>query len=319
MENAALLVLLESVLGKGQKTSKGNYSFVCPFHTSSQVGKKKLEINLITNDKKENPWHCWSCEAKGKTIQTLLKQLDNNHPKLKELKLIITPSSNKIYNVIIEDIKLPKEFISLSELEPLLTDRIAQIESKHAFKFLRKRGLNKNDIIKYNIGFCKEGPYSHRVIIPSYDNKGKLNYFIARDYTEEQFQKYKNPPLDTKSIIGFELYINWDAPIILVEGIFDALTIKRNVIPLFGKRIHDILMKKILSSKVNKIYIALDPDAIKSSLKYCEELLSLGKEVYLIEVEGKDASEVGFESFLNTIEKVQPLTFQTLLNRKLEI
>ncbi len=38
------------------------------------------------------------------------------------------------------------------------------------------------DIIKYNIGFCNEGPYGGRVIIPSYDDNGKLNYFIARDY-----------------------------------------------------------------------------------------------------------------------------------------
>jgi DNA primase len=212
-------------------------------------------------------------------------------------------------------LELPKEFISLFDITQL--DRLTQIEAKHALKFLRKRGLTLDDIVKYNIGFCKDGKYGQRVIIPSYDEFGSLNYFIARDYTEQQPQKYKNPPVDAKSAIGWELYINWDAPIILVEGMFDALTIKRNVIPLFGKLIHEKLMKKLVASSVNRIYIALDPDAIKNALKYCEQLMAYGKEIYLVELTGKDANEIGFEQFLNTIENTQPLNFQSLLIKKI--
>ncbi len=187
-----------------------------------------------------------------------------------------------------------------------------RIEAKHALKFLKKRGITQNDIIKYNIGFCKEGKYEYRVIIPSYDSLGKLNYFIARDYKEPSLRKYKNPPASAKDVIGWELYINWDAPIILVEGIFDALTIKRNVIPLFGKVLHDKLMKKLVESSVNRIYIALDADARKDALKQAEQLMSYGKEVYLVEMEGKDANEIGFEQFLNTIEQTKPLNLQSL-------
>jgi DNA primase len=177
--------------------------------------------------------------------------------------------------------------------------------------------LTLDDIVKYNVGFCNDGKYGQRVIIPSYDEFGALNYFIARDYTNQQPQKYKNPPVDAKSAIGWELYINWDAPIVLCEGIFDALTIKRNVIPLFGKLIHEKLMKKLVASTVNRIYIALDPDAIKNALKYCEQLMAYNKEVYLVELDGKDANEIGFEQFLNTIENTPPLNFQSLLIKKL--
>ena len=312
MENAALLILLESVLGKGQKTSKGNYSFKCPFCSHH---KNKMEINSITNAKKGNPWHCWVCEAKGKTIKSLFKQIKVPDNKLAELNMIIVPGkydTQIINNTLLE---LPKEFIQLSNTTQL--DRLTQIEAKHALKFLRKRGLTLDDIVKYNIGFCKDGKYGQRVIIPSYDEFGSLNYFIARDYTEQQSQKYKNPPVDAKSAIGWELYINWDAPIVLVEGMFDALTIKRNVIPLFGKIIHEKLMKKLVASSVNRIYIALDPDAIKNALKYCEQLMAYGKEIYLVELTGKDANEIGFEQFLNTIENTQPLNFQSLLMKKL--
>jgi 5S rRNA maturation endonuclease (ribonuclease M5) len=314
MENAALLILLESVLGAGNKTSRGNYSFKCPFCTHH---KNKLEINCITNAKSENPWHCWVCEAKGKTIRSLLKNMKAPANKVAELNMIIAPGKTDAKHVSTL-LELPKEFIPLTEA-PNITDKIGQIEAKHAAKFLKKRGLTAEDVIKYNIGFCYEGKYEQRVIIPSYDENGALNYFIARDYTNQHSQKYKNPPTDAKSAIGWELYINWNAPIILVEGMFDALTIKRNVIPLFGKIIHEKLMKKLVRSSVNRIYIALDPDAIKSALKHAELLMSYGKEVFLVELDGKDANEIGFERFLNTIEQSQPLNFQTLLSKKLQL
>ena len=310
MENAALLILLESVLGTSNKTSRGNYSFKCPFCTHH---KNKLEINCITNAKSENPWHCWVCEEKGKTIRSLFKNAKIPANKVAELNMIIAPG--KEYKQITTTLELPKEFISLTDI---VENKITTIESKHAIKFLRKRGITPEDIIKYNIGFCNDGPYKERVIIPSYDENGIINYFIARAYKDGP-TKYKNPPADAKSAIGWELYINWDAPIILVEGMFDALTIKRNVIPLFGKIIHEKLMKKLVRSSVNRIYIALDPDAIKNAFKYAEQLMTYGKEVFLVELDGKDANEIGFERFLNIIENTEPLTFQSILAKKLQL
>ena len=311
MDNTALLFLVESVLGKGHSTSKGNYAFKCPFCTHH---KPKLEVNLRTTDKRENFWHCWICGAKGKTLLSLFKKIKAPTNKIAELNILVVPDNTKSIELSI--LQLPKEFISLINS---IEDRVAQIEAKHALKFLKQRGLKQDDIIKYNIGFCKDGKYGGRVIIPSYDEDRKLNYFIARDYKGETPQKYKNPPVAAKDVIGFELYINWDAPIILVEGMFDALTIKRNVIPLFGKVIHSRLLQKLVKSSVDRIYIALDNDARRDALKQAEMLMSYGKEVYMVEMEGKDANEIGFENFLNTIEQTQPLNFQSLLEKKLQL
>ena len=314
MENQALLILLESLLGKSQSTSKGNVAFHCPFcnHT-----KRKLEIQLETNEKNENPWHCWTCppqnNTKGKTISSLLKKLNAPQDKTNELKLIIKPGKVNYKPEI--QIQLPDEFIPLADVSSLY--KSGKLAAKHAIKYIKNRGLTENDIIKYNIGFCAEGKYSNRVIIPSYDELGNLNYFIARDFTSNLSRKYDNPAVAVKDIIGMELFINWNAPIILVEGIFDAITIKRNCIPLFGKVIHNKLMEKLVSSDVTKIYIALDKDAIKDALKHCESLMSFGKEVYMVELGGKDASEIGFSKFLDNIENTMPLTFYSLLEKKL--
>jgi DNA primase len=310
MENAALLVLVESVLGKGTSTSKGNYAFKCPFCAHH---KNKLEVSLRTTAKKENFWHCWVCDNKGKTIRTLFKQAKATPDKFTDLNLLIQPTTVEDI-VSTETLALPTEYIALNDI---YLDKVAQIEAKHALKFLTKRNVTKDDILKYNIGFCKEGSYGGRIIIPSYDVNGILNYFVARAYKESD-RKYKNPPIASKEVIGLELYINWDAPIILCEGMFDAITIKRNVIPLLGKVLHNKLMEKLVKSSVDRIYIALDNDAKKDALKHAEKLMSYGKEVYMVELEGKDANEIGFEAFLNTLEHTEPLNFQSLLEKKLQ-
>ena len=78
-------------------------------------------------------------------------------------------------------------------------------------------------------------------------------------------------------------------------------------------------MKKIVESKVEKIYIALDDDAIEQAFKFCDILLNAGKEVYLVELDGKDPSELGFEKFTKLIQKVSPLTQYTLMEKKISI
>ena len=104
------------------------------------------------------------------------------------------------------------------------------------------------DILKYRIGYCTNGLYNGKIIIPSYDANGSLNYFVGRAYYDTDY-KHKNPNA-SKDIVGFELHINWNMPIILVEGAFDAIAIKRNAIPLFGKTISNTLKKRIVEKGV---------------------------------------------------------------------
>jgi hypothetical protein len=154
------------------------------------------------------------------------------------------------------------------------------------------------------------------IIIPSFDASGTLNYFTGRSFEKEPFVKYRNPSV-SRDIIPFELYINWNLPLILCEGPFDALAIKRNAIPLLGKNIQSNLMKKIVTSSVEKIYIALDKDAQKQALTFCERLMNEGKEVYLVDLQDKDPGEMGFNNFTKLIQETYPITFSGLLEKKL--
>lgn len=325
MKDLVLLNLLESVLGKSKPTSKGNYSFKCP-KCIKQDDKYKLEICVDTEsiNKKGKPaygnYACWRCsstddEMKGENIYTLFKKLNIPKSKFEELSFIYKSTKvNPNYNYEApKQIKLPDEFISLN-------NKNLSLNGKHALNYLlKKRNLTLLDIQKYNIGYCEEGMYSNRIIIPSYDYKGNINYFSSRTFIPDEPKKYNNPPF-SRDMIPFELYINWDLPLIICEGVFDAIALKRNTIPLFGTIITRKLMEKLVSNKVTNIYFILDNDAFKKSLKYSEYLIKEGKKIYFINLSNdEDPSKIGFVNMLDILYKSKPLNLKDLMKLKFKL
>ena len=309
MVNQLLVTLVNSVLGSGKATARNNYAYHCPF---CHHHKPKLEVNLTENREGKNPWHCWACDTRGTTIYSLFKQLKVIPEKFTELKSLVTTSKSIKETQVASSVSLPNEYISLYDGDN------SGIMARHALAYLKNRHVSKYDILKYNIGYCKEGLYKNMIIIPTYDADGRLNYFTARSFEKEPYVKYRNPSA-SRDIIPNEHLINWNVPVIICEGLFDAMAIKRNAVPLLGKNIQSSLMKKIVTSVVDKIYIALDRDAIKQALKFCERLMAEGKEVYLVDLQDKDPSEMGFENFTKLIQKTVPLTYYDLMEQKLAL
>ena len=309
MVNQLLVTLVNSVLGTSKATARNNYAYHCPFCNHH---KPKLEVNLTENREGKNPWHCWACDVRGTTIYSLFKQLKASVDKFTELKSLVKTSKSIKQTQVVSTVSLPNEFTSL------LSDNLNDIMARHALAYLKKRRISKYDILKYNIGYCNKGLYKNMIIIPTYDVDGRLNYFTARAFEKEPYVKYRNPSA-SRDIVPNEHLINWNVPVILCEGLFDAIAIKRNAIPLLGKNIQSSLMKKIVTSVVDKIYIALDRDAIKQALKFCERLMAEGKEVYLVDMQDKDPSEMGFKNFTQLIQKTVPLTYYNLMEHKLSI
>ena len=309
MVNELLVNLVNSVLGTGKRTARGNQAHTCPFCNHH---KPKLEINFSENKKGYNPWHCWVCNKKGTRISSLFKQIKASPDKFEELFKLIGNETERDVVVSNKNLQLPKEFQSFKNISS------SNIEGRTALSYLKSRGITNDDIEKYNIGYCTSGRYQNMVIIPSYDENGKLNYFTGRSFEKDPYVKYRNPET-SRDVIPFELFINWKLPLVLCEGPFDAIAIKRNAIPLLGNNIQSNLMKKIVTSTVEKIYIALDNDALKKSLKFAERFLNEGKEVHLVELQGKDPSEMGFTQFTNLIQTSTPLNEYALMEKKLSL
>lgn len=309
MKNLKLLQLLESILGKGKSTSGNNIAFFSPFQSHY---KPKLEIDINTTSSGENAWHCWISDKKGRSISSLFKQLNLPKERFEQLNRIIESSK---YRVDVKETKTNQTIQLPAEYVPLWNKKNTP-DYKNAIHYLSTRGITIFDILKYRIGYCEAGEYSGKIIIPSYDKDGQLNYFVSRAYYKADKFKHKNPKI-SKDIIGFEMLINWNQPIILCEGSFDAIAIKRNAIPLFGKIIQPALQKKIIEERVKNIYICLDADALKNALAIAERFMGEGLNVYFVELANEDASELGFEQITEILENTDLLTFERVMELRM--
>lgn len=315
MINHDLLHLLEQVLGKGRKTSGDNYSFFSPFVSHY---KPKLEINLASNSKNQNFWHCWVSNEKGRTIQSLFKRIRVDRGHYDTLNRILKTKALHTWKDSTEkeaELRLPQEFIRLTDF-PTIKDISTSMQMKQAISYLKNRGILSTDIFRYNIGYCPSGMYGGRIIVPSYDENFNLNFFVSRTIFEDVNAKYKNPPV-SKDVVGFESFINWREPITLVEGVFDAITARFNAIPLFGKIVQPLLKEKILIRKPPKVIVALDNDATKDAIKICEWLVSNGIRTSIAKLPDKDINEFGFQRFSEYIEGLPHIDGYELMKERL--
>ena len=305
MDSNKIVYLLDRVIGsKGQKLKKPNeYMYWSPFVVHH---KPKLQVNIIIGK-----WHCWVSNAGGHNLFQLFKKLNATNDQFTELRGIVDETSYGYESKEVKKegkVELPKEFLSLVYKHPSPV-------YKNAMMYLQRRGITYEDILKYNIGYCDQGLYTNRVIIPSYSEDGQLNFFVGRDIFESKM-KYRNSPTP-KDVVGFELFINWDEPIVLCEGPFDAIAIKRNAIPLFGKTILSNLRRKIIEKKVKQVYISLDRDAILDSIKMVEDFMKNDIDVYFVNLPEKDPSDLGFEKVVPLLKETEKMKFSDLMRYKL--
>lgn len=276
--------VLDSTLGVGTSLKGNEQAHHCPF---CHHHKKKLQVNLETQY-----WHCWVCNSKGRSIHSLLKRLHVDYSQLNVINGIYGDQPKSTKREVEEKIqlRLPSEFKSLltkpKSINPIYNQAIG---------YLKKRGISMEEVSKYNIGYCEDGLYGGRIIIPSYNEDNELNYFIARTFYEDVGMKYKNPPV-SRDVIVFDNQINWSEPITLVEGVFDSFAVKRNAIPMLSKFLLSTLKTKILEKGVKEINILMDSDAVEDSTKHTEYFIKNGITVKNIIPQGEsDAADMGFD------------------------
>ena len=297
--------ILDTALGVGSSLKGNEQAHHCPFCNHH---KKKLQVNLDTQR-----WHCWVCDSKGRSIQSLLRKLNVDIRDLNRLKDIYGEDD---YTLVEKDeyvakLQLPSEFKQL-HFKP----KGFQPEYNQAINYLKERGITQADIVKYNIGYCSDGLYFGRIIVPSYDENGDLNYFVARSYYKEERMKYKNPPVN-RDVIVFDNQINWNEPITLVEGVFDSFSVKRNCIPLLGKFLLSKLKNKIIEKGVKEVTILLDSDAITDSTKHTDYFIKNGINVKNIIPTGKDAGDMGFKAVRELLKRATQTGWDDLVLSKL--
>lgn len=296
-----ITTLLIEILGPPLR-QKDEILYQCPFCVHP---KKKLSINQLTHK-----WKCWVCNARGMRILSLLKRLNLPKKKIDQFKEILGESKYAVYETTSEptSIQLPVEYKPLWKPEKSYT-------YLHALTYLQGRGFGTDDILRHRIGYCDSGPYINRIIIPSYDINNQLNYFTARAFYDTPL-KYKNPPV-SKNTIVFENMISWNEPVILCEGMFDAIALRQNAIPLMGKTLSKKLEWALLHYSVEEVVIFLDQDAYLDALKLERRLQQYDINVRVVLTNTKDAAAMGFTPAWDAVHRAEKTEFKDFIKHKL--
>ena len=294
------LKILTDVLGSYRR-SNDEYLFHCPYCNHH---KKKMSVNFSLN-----AFKCWICDQRGKNIYRMVRKFGNYKQRQQYLELIgrlDLSEFDKIFNEIndVEErqvIDLPDEFISLC-------NKYLPLSSKRPLDYLLSRGIEKSDILKWKIGYCDKGKYGGRVIIPSFNSDGDINYFIARSYVGHT-RRYLNPPCG-RDIVFNELSIDWDEPLILVEGVFDAIVAGDNSVPILGSTLRtQSLLFQAIAAHDTPVYLALDPDAEKKARWIVKSMLQYDVEVLKVPIDDyEDIGSMNPESFQAKMKMAFPIS-----------
>jgi len=311
-----IISILESFLGdcRHHNEATGQCSWDCPTCSMDKDmpegdGKGNLEVNY-----QKDVFKCWVCKDTHNMYGSIIKLIKKygNEKILRDYRLFKPEAFLSDKDKQHLSISLPEGYKQLIDCDN------KDFKYSSAMKYLRDRGITDDIIIKYKIGYTTKGKFFNRIIIPSYDEDGILNYFIAR-WFDWNFNKtkYLNPDVEKQEIIFNEYLINWDATIYLVEGVFDHVVVP-NSIPLLGKFISDDLLYKLLEKASANVVVLLDGDAIDDAERLYNKLNSgdlFGRIRICIPPEDFDTSLI-FEkfgkrgiarllSFTNTLEKAQ--------------
>ena len=266
----------ESIFGRGRISGNGlNFDVRCPICAPTDPNKKKLAIRT-TDDAN----HCWTCGWKARSLAPLIRKFGSQeHLNLyRELtgkggKDFVTAEVEKIQKV-----ELPKDFRLLTlanEMDP---------DVKAAWRYVYSRGLSDKDSWYFKFGISDEPRWKRRIIMPSFDGEGNLNYFAARAIDKNRKPKYDNPDVDKNPIVFNELNIDWTKQLVLVEGPFDMVKCPENSTALLGSDLderHEVFNKILLHNTP----VALDGDMWnKKTPKIVKKLQEYNIDVVVVDV-----------------------------------
>ena len=245
----------------------------CPFHQ----GKSREPFHVSLS---KNAFRCFAphCDKKGNMLDfVMFKEGSEN---IREAALLVQgwfPDGVGTATESTESVVRPQGDISVplaeeSPVNPALKFALKGLDMKHPY--LRDRGLDKETIDYFGVGYCSRGMMKDRIVIPIHDERGELVAYCGRwpgdDGWPDGEEKYKLPGGFLKSHVLFNMNRVGESAkenvLIVVEGFFSCFWLYQcgypNVVALMGSSIsehqRDLLVAAVGSQ--GKITLLLDGD-----------------------------------------------------------
>ncbi len=212
-------------------------------------------------------------------------------------------------------IQLPSDFTLLA----LSSKRDPDVRA--CLNYVLSRGLSERDLWFYKIGVSDDIRWRRRVIVPSFDRDGRLNYYVGRAIDQKRRPKYDSPDIDDKAPIVFnEINVDWTKLLVLCEGAFDSFKCGDNSVPLLGSSLNEksALFSAIITNKT-PVALALDADMLQKKVPRIAKKLS----VYDVDVKVVDVSpwsdpgSMTKQEFKTALRAAKPLSWDSVFASKL--
>ena len=266
-----------------------NIAVKCP---SCKEKKGKFSINI-------NTWmcHCWVCGKKSRNLYFILKEFKGRDcaEKFKSFFGIQDSKAGQENNELYEDKSLPEMFTLLANFKGRDPDM------RDCIRYCKRRGLSESDLWYFRIGSSALPDFKRRIIIPSFDSEGILNYYVSRAIDRNRYPKYVNSEAKKIEIIFNEINIDWSKEITIVEGPFDLIKCDQNSTCLLGSKLSkkSKLFSKLIENK-SSVLLALDPDMKSESHGIAKILTSFGCPVrILVNNTDSDVGEMTKKQFIS--------------------
>jgi hypothetical protein len=203
-------------------------------------------------------FHCWVCNYGGYVKQ----YLRDNGIEFENEDIIIQRSAVK--DSEFREIHMPEN------------KRLWSADSKYAAQaraYLHSRGVTDDIIKRLNLRVAINDDWWGYILYPFYGLRG-LEYFMGIAFLNVGL-RYRFPE-GTKDVYCPIMRDNGCTEIVLVEGFFDMTNVLKyteyNIMVLLGKFVLKYQTEMLKSANYDKVYVALDGEALKDTLAIARRL-----------------------------------------------
>ncbi len=312
------LNFIERLFGSGKLAHNGRDIAVrCPICDPNDRSKKKLAIRV-----EDDFVHCWVCGFKARSLVTLIRKFGTQSlmDEYRDRFMPADATSSRCTFINVEkdrqsEIKLPDDF------KLLVMSSDADPDVKAVKRYCNDRGLTRADLWFFKVGVSNEPRWRRRVIVPSFDASGALNYFVARAIDQNRRPKYDNPDVDRVPIIFNEINVDWTKRVVLCEGAFDAFKCGDNAIPMLGSDLNEqsALFNTIVAHST-PVALALDADMWNTKTpRLASKLMEYDVHVVIVDTRKfVDPGSASKEEFGQALENAKESTWSSSFFNKLE-
>lgn len=307
---------LESCFGGMLRTGAGdnaNYTFICPICREvkgREYSKKKLAIKLAGT---AHLTKCWVCGYKSKNLLYLIKKYKPHFLQPYIEKFLAAKNLNAVDDASLhaksDKLILPSGFILLANVDSL--DAKTRLRTRPFLSYLKIRyndEYSETLLWKWKFGITFDDQfYKNRIIMPSFDQEGMLNYYTSRAIDGRIKPKYLNPNVAREDVVFNELDLDWQKPLVIVEGPFDLIKCPKNSTCLLGSDLTDEykLFQNIIRYQT-PVVLALDndPTGLMKMQKIANDLHEYGIQVSVLAYpdEIKDPGDLDKDQFKQLID-----------------